>query len=121
MALLALGMALPAGAWAAPCCCCCGCPWRSLGSLLSPSRRVGAAAVACWDALRRAVDELGEVPSVLAYERYAAARDDIPSSATVRNRLGRWSALTARLVAQRELSHQAQTRVRAVHAALASA
>jgi hypothetical protein len=59
---------------------------------------------ACWDALRRAVDELGEIPSVLGYERFAAGRADLPSSATVRNRLGRWSSLATRLAAQRELS-----------------
>jgi uncharacterized protein (DUF433 family) len=67
---------------------------------------------ACWDAVRRAVDELGEIPSVLAYERFAAGRSDMPSSATVRNRLGRWSTLTARLAAQRQLAQQTQTRVR---------
>ncbi len=76
---------------------------------------------ACWEALRRAVDELGEVPSVLAYERFAASRTDLPSSATVRNRLGRWSALTARLLAQRELAEQSHTRIRAVNGALARA
>ncbi|HUR84996.1 MAG TPA: sigma factor-like helix-turn-helix DNA-binding protein [Solirubrobacteraceae bacterium] len=57
---------------------------------------------ACWDALRRAVDELGEIPSVVAYERLAAGRDDMPSSATIRNRLGRWSTLQAQLTAQRQ-------------------
>lgn len=62
---------------------------------------------ACWGALRRAVDELGEIPSVLAYERFAAGRDDLPSSATVRNRLGRWSALITRLAAERELGGRA--------------
>lgn len=67
---------------------------------------------ACWDAVRRAVDELGKIPSVLAYERFAAGRSDMPSSATVRNRLGRWSTLAARLAAQRQLAQQAQTRVR---------
>jgi hypothetical protein len=60
---------------------------------------------ACWTALARAVDELGEIPSVLAYERFAAGRDDLPSSATIRNRLGRWSSLVTRLAAQRELAH----------------
>lgn len=46
MALLALGMALPTGACAAACWACWGWPWRSPGSLLSPSRRVGAAVAA---------------------------------------------------------------------------
>jgi transposase len=62
---------------------------------------------ACWDALRRAADDLGEIPSVLAYERYAAGRTDLPSSATIRNRLGRWSTLATRLAAQRELARHA--------------
>jgi hypothetical protein len=62
--------------------------------------------------LLRAADELGEIPSVLAYERFAAGRSDMPSSATIRNRLGRWSTLAARLAAQRQLAQQAQTRTR---------
>lgn len=66
----------------------------------------------CWDALLRAADELGEIPSVLAYERFASGRSDMPSSATIRNRLGRWSTLAARLAAQRQLAQQAQTRTR---------
>jgi hypothetical protein len=63
---------------------------------------------ACWQALTRAVAELGEIPSVLAYERFAAGRDDLPSSATIRNRLGRWSSLATRLAAERELARHAQ-------------
>jgi len=59
---------------------------------------------ACWAALRRVVDELGEIPTVLSYERHAARRTDLPSSATVRNRLGRWSAITAQFAAERELA-----------------
>ncbi len=55
---------------------------------------------ACWEALRRARAELGAVPTLQAYERYAAARDDLPSPATVRKRLGRWSAIAARLAAE---------------------
>ncbi len=63
---------------------------------------------ACWTALRAVVAELGEIPSVLAYERHAAGRAELPSSATVRNRLGRWSAITTQLAAQRELAGIAQ-------------
>jgi AraC-like DNA-binding protein len=63
---------------------------------------------ACWEALRAVVAELGEIPSVLAYERHAAGRAELPSSATVRNRLGRWSAITTQLAAQRELAAVAQ-------------
>ncbi len=57
---------------------------------------------ACWAALRDVVVELGEVPTGLGYERHAAGRDELPSSATLRNRLGRWSAITTKLTAQRE-------------------
>jgi hypothetical protein len=57
---------------------------------------------ACWAALRQVVAELGELPTVLAYERYAAGRADLPSSATLRVRLGRWSTLTTRLTARGE-------------------
>jgi len=63
---------------------------------------------ACWSALRRVVDELGEIPTVLSYERCAAGRHDLPSSATLRNRLGRWSSITAQLAAERELRHVQQ-------------
>ncbi|MEJ7797815.1 MAG: sigma factor-like helix-turn-helix DNA-binding protein [Solirubrobacteraceae bacterium] len=63
---------------------------------------------ACWAALRRVVDELAEIPTVLSYERHAAGRHDLPSSTTLRNRLGRWSAITAQLAAERELARHAQ-------------
>ena len=63
---------------------------------------------ACWAALRSVVAECGEILTVLAYERHAAGRADLPSSATVRNRLGRWSAITAQLAAQRELTQVGQ-------------
>jgi hypothetical protein len=53
---------------------------------------------ACWLALRRLADELGEVPSVTQYELLASASDELPSLGTVRNRLGRWSEVAPRLV-----------------------
>jgi len=64
---------------------------------------------ACWTALRRVAEELGEIPTVLAYERHAAGRPELPSSATVRNRLGRWSSISTQLAAQRELARSGQT------------
>jgi hypothetical protein len=76
---------------------------------------------ACWDALQRAVAELGVIPSVLAYERFAAGREDLPSSATIRNRLGRWSALVTRLAAQRELLTHGQSFARSADGAGAGA
>ncbi len=63
---------------------------------------------ACREALRRVVDELGAIPTVSAYDRHAAGRPDLPSSATLRNRLGRWSAIAAQLAAERELAQHAQ-------------
>ncbi len=65
---------------------------------------------ACWAALLGVVDELGEIPTVLAYERHAAGRPELPSSATLRNRLGRWSAITTRLAAQRQLGRSRPVR-----------
>jgi transposase len=53
----------------------------------------------CWRVLHRVVRELGEVPSVRAYERFVADRDDMPSSRTLRNRLGRWSLIVGYLTA----------------------
>jgi hypothetical protein len=66
--------------------------------------------VACWDALRRAATELGEIPSVAAYETCAAGRADLPSAATIRIRLGRWSLLAARLAADRALAEDVHAR-----------
>ena len=85
----------------------------------APGRRRRWTQEACWQALRRAVDELDQIPTIRAYERIAANRDDLPSSATIRNRLGRWSSLTTTLAAQRELAQQTQVRARTAHNALA--
>jgi transcriptional regulator with XRE-family HTH domain len=63
----------------------------------------------CWAALRTVVDELGEIPTVLSYERHASGRPELPSAATLRNRLGRWSSITTQLAAQRELARVMQT------------
>jgi hypothetical protein len=54
---------------------------------------------ACWAALRQVVAELGAIPTVAGYDRHARGRDDLPSPATIRNRLGRWSTITTRLAA----------------------
>lgn len=59
-------------------------------------------AEACWAAIRHVVVELGEIPTVVGYDRHAAGRPDLPSSATVRNRLGRWSTITTQLAAERQ-------------------
>jgi hypothetical protein len=57
---------------------------------------------ACWAAIRAVVAELEQIPTVVTYDRHAASRPDLPSSATLRNRLGRWSAITTTLAAERE-------------------
>jgi hypothetical protein len=62
---------------------------------------------ACWTAVREVAAELEQMPSVVGYERHAADRADLPSSATVRNRLGRWSAITTQLKAERALADRA--------------
>ncbi|HTN24512.1 MAG TPA: sigma factor-like helix-turn-helix DNA-binding protein [Solirubrobacteraceae bacterium] len=59
-------------------------------------------AESCWHAIRVVVAELGEIPTVVAYDRHAAGRRDLPSSATLRNRLGRWSQITGRLIGERD-------------------
>jgi hypothetical protein len=59
----------------------------------------------CWHAMRVAVAELGEIPTVVAYDRHAAGRKDLPSSATLRNRLGRWSQISSRLIAERRTTY----------------
>jgi predicted transcriptional regulator len=48
-------------------------------------------------ALKALVRELGEFPSVGRYEVLAISDDRLPSTATVRNRLGRWSKIAGRL------------------------
>jgi hypothetical protein len=51
----------------------------------------------CWRALQRLADELGGLPTANQYELIASSSDDLPSLATVRHRLGRWSSVSARL------------------------
>jgi len=59
-------------------------------------------AEACWAAMHRVTAELGQIPTVGGYDRHAAGRSDLPSSETVRTRLGRWSTIATRLAAERE-------------------
>jgi hypothetical protein len=60
---------------------------------------------------------MGEMPTVLSYQCHAADRPDLPSAATVRNRLGRWSAVVTRLAAERELATLHQQPAAAVRGA----
>ncbi|HKP90080.1 MAG TPA: DNA-directed RNA polymerase subunit alpha C-terminal domain-containing protein [Thermoleophilaceae bacterium] len=53
---------------------------------------------ACWASLARLIEELGDPPTAQQYDVLASANEDLPSLATVRNRLGPWSDVIARLV-----------------------
>jgi transposase len=55
----------------------------------------------CWRALLQVVQELDEIPTVRGYDTFCADRSDMPSSATIRKRLGPWSAIAAHLTAAR--------------------
>jgi len=65
---------------------------------------------ACWSAIRAVVAELEQIPTVVTYDRHAASRPDLPSSATLRNRLGRWSAITTAIAVERDLASTARRR-----------
>jgi AraC-like DNA-binding protein len=54
-------------------------------------------AQACWGALERVADELGDWPRYRHYEQLAAGREDLPSAAMLRQRLGTWSQIAAAL------------------------
>jgi DNA-binding CsgD family transcriptional regulator len=49
----------------------------------------------CIAAVRMITRETGGWPTVPEYDRLSSSRDDLPSSATLRIRLGRWSLITA--------------------------
>lgn len=53
---------------------------------------------ACWRALRRLISELGDAPTAQQYQMLSEGDDDLPSLATVRHRLGRWSGVVDRLM-----------------------
>jgi hypothetical protein len=48
-------------------------------------------------ALARVAGELGDLPRYRDYEQLAAGREDLPSAAILRQRLGRWSQIAAEL------------------------
>jgi hypothetical protein len=54
-------------------------------------------AEACWQALERVAGELGELPRYARYEQLSAGREDLPSGALLRQRLGPWSKIVAGL------------------------
>jgi hypothetical protein len=51
----------------------------------------------CWRTLVNLTTDLGGPPTMDQYELLATGNDELPSPATVRNRLGAWSGVTARL------------------------
>lgn len=55
---------------------------------------------ACWRAVVSVADQLGDPPRYRRYLELAAQREDLPSGATVRLRLGLWPQITAALQTQ---------------------
>jgi len=56
---------------------------------------------ACWRAVESVADELGDPPRYGRYLEIAAEREDLPSGATLRARLGLWSSIAALLIEQK--------------------
>jgi hypothetical protein len=52
---------------------------------------------ACWSALERVADLLGDPPSYRRYEELATERSDLPSGTMLRSRLGSWTEIAAEL------------------------
>jgi hypothetical protein len=70
---------------------------------------------ACWRALESVADELGDPPRYRRYLEIAAQRDDLPSAATVRARLGLWSSIAALLIEQQARNGRRTEWVRATN------
>jgi transcriptional regulator with XRE-family HTH domain len=56
---------------------------------------------ACWRALERVADQLGNPPRFQSYVVLSTGRSDLPSGPTVRNQLGRWIDIVIELSARR--------------------
>jgi hypothetical protein len=56
---------------------------------------------ACWRALERVADQLGNPPRFHSYVVLSTGRPDLPSGPTVRNQLGRWIDIVIELSARR--------------------
>jgi DNA-binding CsgD family transcriptional regulator len=77
---------------------------RAAGFDVAPSARSRPATwgvAECWRALESVADQLGDPPSYNRYRRLSEQRDDLPSAATVRLRLGLWSDTAAALSERR--------------------
>lgn len=55
---------------------------------------------ACWRALERVADQLGNPPRFQSYVLLSTGRADLPSGPTVRNQLGRWIDIVIELSAR---------------------
>jgi transcriptional regulator with XRE-family HTH domain len=64
------------------------------------SRRIWDAE-ACWHALERVADQLGNPPRFQSYVVLSTGRPDLPSGPTVRNQHGRWIDIVIELSARR--------------------
>lgn len=71
------------------------------GRLYSPRWHVAA----CWHAVLSVADQLGDPPRCARYREIADGRDDLPSAATLRVRLGMWSGIAAALTEYRDRSN----------------
>jgi Bacterial RNA polymerase, alpha chain C terminal domain/Homing endonuclease associated repeat/Sigma-70, region 4 len=75
---------------------------EAAGMTPRPPRRAGFArrwtAEACWQALRKLVATGDATLSAREYERLYLESDELPSLDTIRNRLGRWDVVAARLM-----------------------
>ncbi len=57
---------------------------------------------ACWAALEKVADQLGNPPRFQSYVLLSTGREDLPSGPTVRNQLGRWIDIVIELAARRD-------------------
>jgi DNA-binding CsgD family transcriptional regulator len=64
---------------------------------------------ACWRALERVADQLGNPPRFQSYVVLSTGRPDLPSGPTVRNQLGRWIDIVIELSARRNGGHELAT------------
>jgi hypothetical protein len=71
----------------------------------------------CWEALERVSDELGDWPRYRDYERLSAGREDLPSAALLRRRLGTWSQIATALRERRGGDRVAQALPEGTYAA----
>jgi Homing endonuclease associated repeat len=67
---------------------------------------------ACWEALEKVADQLGDPPRFQSYVLLSTGREDLPSGPTVRNQLGRWIDIVIELAARRDVRRNSAPRPR---------